>query len=314
MPNAVNIPVQTIPDAPRTKRRLVVGIPAYNEEIAIGSVVLRARQFADEVVVVDDGSRDATARVAAMAGARVVTHAKNGGYGEALRTLFRMGRTEEWDSLVIIDSDGQHNPDEIAAVAKPVLEGEVDISIGSRFVAAAGQDNIPAYRKAGIKVLTELSNLGAGEKQRVTDGQSGFRVYSKRAIAAINPKDSDMGISAEILFQARKAGLTFAEVPIVVRYDVDGSSQHPVKHGLGVIGSIVKYVEVEHPLGFFMIPGLIALALGLLLSGYALNVYFASGFLPFGPTVGAAGLVLAGLTATNTGLILHTVVSAIRRR
>lgn len=290
--------------------RILCAIPAFNEEVAIASVVLLARKHADEVVVVDDGSKDRTVRVAELAGARVIKHTKNGGYGAALRTIFAEARRLKPDVLVILDSDGQHNADDIPRLTAPVLAGEADLVIGSRFLESGDDKSVPAYRKAGIKVLTGLSNVGSTKgENKTTDGQSGYRAYGPKAIAALELKDSDMGISAEILFEARKAGLRFKDVPIQVRYDVEGSSQGPIEHGLGVIASILRYVEREHPIKAVALPGIVLLALGLLLAGLSFRVYFASGFLPFGPTVGSAALTTVGLLLAFTGLILHAIVT-----
>lgn len=288
----------------------VIAIPAHNEELTIGSVVLRARQHGRPVVVVDDGSKDRTAELAAQAGARVILHVTNAGYGEALRTVFRTARAEGWNAVVLLDSDGQHNPDDVPAVVSPILAGQADVSIGSRFLEKATQDAIPAYRQVGIQVLTRLNNLGASKAQKVTDGQSGFRAFSRRAIGSIMPHDSDMGISAEILFQARKADLRFSEVPIFVRYDVDGSSQKPLKHGLGIIASMVRYVEVEHPLLCLALPGAALLFAGLFALGYGLL----GGAALLALTLAGVGIALVGLITAFTGLILHAVIAATRTR
>ncbi|HVL49796.1 MAG TPA: glycosyltransferase family 2 protein [Candidatus Thermoplasmatota archaeon] len=298
---------------PAARARLVVAIPAYNEEVGIGSVVLRTREHARDVVVVDDGSTDDTARVAELAGARVIRHASNGGYGAALRTIFRTARNEGWEALAILDSDGQHDPSDLPEVAGPVLAGKADVSIGSRFVEAGSASDVPAYRKLGIKVLTSLGNVGARGDARVTDGQSGFRAYSRRAIEAIDPTDDDMGISAEILFQARKAGLAFAEVPIRVRYDVDGSSQNPVRHGLGVVRSIARFAEVEHPFLVLGLPGLALFLLGLLVGASELAGIERGDASALAIAL-AAAVAFTGFALGLTSLVLHAFVSATRGR
>ncbi len=287
--------------------RGVVAIPAHNEEVGIGSVVIRALEHADEVVVVDDGSSDATVKVAERAGARVIRHEVNGGYGAALRTIFETARRENWPALTIIDSDGQHNPSDIPHVVRPILEGHADVCIGSRFLDKADRETMPVYREFGIRILTELSNIGADSHQRVTDGQCGFRSYSRRAIEAIDPGDPDMGTSAEILFQARKAGLVFAEVPVKVRYDVDGSSQHPVKHGLGVMRSIARFAQIDHPLVFFGAPGFLSLVAGALLLAITAAAFVTQSAISVAAGASSIVLVLVGVLSLNTGLTLHAV-------
>src|SRR5207249_10707974 len=113
--------------------RILAAIPAYNEGATIGSVVLKARQFASEVVVIDDGSTDDTANIAALAGAEVIRHHVNRGYGAAVRTCLMHARENGADILVILDGDGQHPPELIPRVVQPVADGEADVSIGSCF-------------------------------------------------------------------------------------------------------------------------------------------------------------------------------------
>lgn len=289
-----------------------MAIPCYNEEATIGSVVLKAKQYVDEIVVVDDGSIDDSVKVAGYAGATVLRHGGNKGYGTAIQSCFRYARENNFDVLTILDGDGQHDADNIPTVMAPVLEKKVDVCIGSRFIDDNG-DNIPLHRKFGIRFLTRLTNAGSKEKHKITDGQSGFRAYSRKAIELLNPKDNDMGASAEILMQGRKKNLAYEEVPISCRYDLDGSTKKPVNHGVGVIVSILKYLEVEHALLFFGVPGLILFILGLITGLNVFLSYKTTGFLPFGPTILMAMLLFTGILSGITGLILHAVINANRR-
>ena len=119
--------------APERSARVIALIPAYNEERCIGSVILRARAYVDDVIVVDDGSHDATARVAEAAGAQLIRHKENRGKGQALTTGFRAARELRPDVLVILDSDGQHSADEIPLLVAAIREHEADMVVGSRF-------------------------------------------------------------------------------------------------------------------------------------------------------------------------------------
>jgi len=292
--------------------RTLAMIPCYNEEATIGSVVLKAKQYVDKVVVVDDGSIDDSVKVAEYAGATVLKHGGNRGYGASIRSCFKYARENDFDVLTILDGDGQHDADNIPTVMTPVLEKKIDVCIGSRFADKNG-NNIPLHRRFGIRTLTTLTNAGSKKKHRVTDGQSGFRAYSRKAIKNLNPKDPDMGASAEILLDGSKKNLSYEEVPVNCRYDLDGSTKKPVNHGLGVIVSILKYLEVEHSLLFFGVPGLILFVLGLITG---LNVFFSyrqTGFLPFGPTIFMAIFLFIGMLSGVTGLILHAVINANRR-
>ena len=242
----------------KRKLKTLVAIPCFNESHTIGSVVLKAKLIVDEVLVVDDGSTDDTAKVAKLAGARVVIHKVNKGYGAAIKSCFDYARVNKYDVMTILDGDGQHDAKEILDVMNPIIKNGTDISIGSRFVNGNGK-NVPRYRKFGIDVLTKFTNAGSKKAHKVTDGQSGFRAYSKNAINKIDPKDTGMGVSAEILMIGRKKNLNFEEVEISCRYDVDGSTNGALSHGIGVMLSILKYMEVQHSLLFF---GVLAGSLG----------------------------------------------------
>ena len=168
--------------------KIIAALPAYNEEVAVGSVVLRAGEHVEKVIVVDDGSTDRTKEVAELAGAVVVRHGSNAGYGAAIKSCFQKAKELDADILVILDADGQHDPDEIPHVLQPIYEG-VDIVIGSCFITNG--NSIPAYRKFWMMVLNSATN--AGSKNKVSDSQSGFRAYSKNAIGSLRFRRNGMG-------------------------------------------------------------------------------------------------------------------------
>lgn len=294
-------------------KKTLVAIPCYNEEKTIGSIVLKAKRYADSVVVIDDGSTDKTAQVAEYAGATVMQHGGNRGYGTAIQSCFNYAREIDADVMTILDGDGQHDADQLYGVMKPVIENNVDISIGSRFLDE-NSNNVPSYRRFGIWVLTRFTNAGSKEAyHKVTDGQSGFRAYSKEAIQKILPKDTQMGVSAEILMQARKQNLMFAEVPISVSYEGDTSTEGAVGHGFGVLVSIFKYMEVEHSLLFFGLPGFILFLLGMFFGVQTYIAYEANGYLTISLTLMTITLLVLGTLSGMTGLILHAVINAGRR-
>src|SRR5439155_16918370 len=139
-----------------SKASVLAAIPAFNEQKTIGSIVLTARRYASKVIVVDDGSNDETAWIAEQAGATVVHHPTNRGYGAALRSCFDYARNNDFAVLVILDGDGQHRPEMIPKVAAPISEGKADISIGSRFLDGHHSHGVPRYRKFGIGLITRL--------------------------------------------------------------------------------------------------------------------------------------------------------------
>jgi glycosyltransferase involved in cell wall biosynthesis len=293
--------------AGRESPKIIVAVPAYNEEVAIGSVVLRSHKYADRVIVVDDGSADNTAEVAALAGAAVVRHEKNGGYGAAIRTCFETARQVDADIMVIIDADGQHSPDDIPRMINQMLATRSDIVIGSRFVDGNERNQqIPGYRKLGMKVLDSATVAGSGLK--VSDSQSGFRAYSKDAIQKIQIGDGGMGAGSEILIKAAENDLKISEVPIKVRYDLKGtSSKNPVAHGIGVLNSIIGFVSQKRPMMFFGVPGLVVLDVGVLFCFRALDMFNMTGDMAIGDSlIGVVGIML-GTQCIFTAFVLTSI-------
>ena len=287
-------------------RGSMVAIPAYNEELTIGSVVARARRYADRVVVVDDGSDDSTADVAELVGAEVFRHVTNEGYGSAIRDCFEIARDCDVDVLVTLDGDGQHNPDDIPQLIDEMRESGADIVIGSRFARGVKNRTIPRYRKFGMKVLDHATMLSSG--LRLTDSQSGFRAYSRKALHAIDVNQNGMGVSSEILIRAADSNLKIREAGIVTRYDgIRDSSKGPVRHGLDVINSIVRLVAQKHPILFFGVPGLFFLAAGALLFLRALDVFNRTNNLITIYMLGWLFCVGVGLFGVLAGLLLWSV-------
>ena len=180
--------------------KTLAAIPCYNEGLAIGSVVLKAQRHVDEVLVEDDGSTDDTVEVAKAAGAEVVAHGVNKGYGAAIRSCFTYAKANNADIMIILDSDGQHDPSKIPDFVHALTTNGADVIIGSRFLEK--NNTIPRYRIAGMKVLN-LSTRVAGNI-KTTDSQSGYRAYSRRAIEKIKVTNHDMSACSEILTQVKE--------------------------------------------------------------------------------------------------------------
>lgn len=221
---------------------VIAVIPCLDEEYFIGDIVARTSKYVDRVIVVDDGSTDNTSKVARAAGARVIKHREKQGAGAATRTGFEAAKADSADILVTLDGDGQHNPDEIPQVLAPIIAGEADMVIGSRFLPPNQQTqgtNIHPHRKFGIHIITWLCNFGS--KAKVSDSQSGFRAHSRRLLEAVNITEKGFGFSVQVLLQARKKGFVITEVSISCRYHSQGSSLNPVAHGLVVAFSAIKH-------------------------------------------------------------------------
>ncbi len=295
-------------DKALSKSKILVAIPAFNEEVAIGSVVLKAREYADEVLVVDDGSQDDTSRVAKMAMATVLSHRKNLGKGAAMRTAFDYARRNGHEVMLLIDGDGQHDSDEIPKVMEQILHGDADVVLGMRW----GKTNdMPFYRRAGKRALDYATASFTGF---VTDSQCGFRAFSRRAIDALDPHALGFGVESEIVIQAKEAGLRIVEVPVSSRYDVEGSTLNPVEHGYRVVDSILRVVAERHPLFSFGMPGLITFLLGVYMAIYTLQVYSETGAFVIGYALLVAILLILGSLAIFTGVILNILPRAIAQR
>jgi glycosyltransferase involved in cell wall biosynthesis len=177
--------------------KVTIGIPAFNEEKNIAKIISQIKEITSSIIVCDDNSTDDTNKIAKSLGVDVIVHSKNMGYGSAIKSIFAKAKEIDSDILVTMDADGQHRIEDIKKILEPVLSGTVDVCIGSRFLGK-NVENVPSYRKVGIKVLTKLTNVSL--KDSVTDSQSGFRAYGKKAISGIIPTDSGMGIIPEMAF------------------------------------------------------------------------------------------------------------------
>lgn len=287
-----------------TRPRIVAGIPAYNEEKYIAKVVLKAMRHVDEVIVVDDGSADMTAEIASRLGATVVRHPENRGYGAALATIFNEARKRKADILVILDADDQHNPDEIPKLVEPILKGEADIVIGSRFL---GKTEQPLWRRIGVKIITWLTKKAHHLPDTVTDAQSGYRAYSSRAIQLIQPQDTDMGASIDILAQAARHKLRIKEVPVTIRYHQEASTQNPVAHAARVITRIIETVAERHPLLYLGAPGTTATLTGAALIAHSLYTFNTTRIFNPAEVLLAVILFFAGLTLSTLATLLYTI-------
>lgn len=290
---------------------IIVAIPAYNEEMAIGSIVARCRKYVDKVIVVDDGSKDHTSEISRFVGAEVVIHQKNGGYGAAIMTCFEAAKSHDADAMIIIDADGQHNPDDIPLLIDEMKKRNSDIVIGSRFVDGnAKNQKIPAYRKIGMKVLNMATNISSG--MAITDSQSGFRIYSKKAIRSISLKNQDMAAGSEILIQAANRNLAISEVPIYIRYDLeDTSSKNPISHGFGVLYSLTGLMSIKRPKTLFGVPGIILFAAGMLLAIMAFDNFNTTGHIQMLYALGMLMFITIGVFCAFSGLILAAMQATI---
>jgi len=290
---------------------IIACIPAFNEERTIAKIVIETMKYVDSVVVVDDGSTDMTGEIARRLGAEVIRHDKNMRYGASIRSLFTRARELNADVMVTLDADGQHDPNMIPLLTAPILEGKANIVIGSRFLN--GKDSsVPAYRRLGIKAITKLTALASSD---LTDAQSGFRAYGRRALDSLNMLDNGMGVSVEILMDAKKHDLALVEVPINITYRglEKTSKSNPLSHGTSVIMSIIRLVVEERPLVFLGMPGMVSLFIGSLFGVFMMQIYASEGRIATNVALASISFILIGLFALFTSITLYAIIRLMQK-
>jgi glycosyltransferase involved in cell wall biosynthesis len=280
----------------------VIVIPAYNEGRDIGSVILRMAQYSVKIIVVDDGSSDDTAKIAEAAGASVIRLEKNIGKGAALNAGFHDARLLDPDVIVTFDGDGQHLATDLPAVIQPVLNGQADIVIGSRYLQSTSQ--VPRHRVLGHLFFNLVTGVASGVS--VTDSQSGYRAFSRRAYHADILHSKNFTVEAEMQFLAREHNLRVAEVPISIRYD-DKPKRSVIGQGSMVLSGILRLMGQYRPLLFFGVPGAVILTTGILFGIWVVNIYTRIQTLAVGYAMISVLMSIVGMLLLSTGITLHSV-------
>ena len=198
-------------------------IPAYNEERKIGEVLenLKSEGY-ENIVVVDDGSKDNTSQIASKYDVNIIKHPINRGQGAALRTGTTYALNNNASIIVHFDADGQMRPEDISTLLHPIRTGKAEIAFGSRFLSK--QSNIPILRKLFLKAGRVFMRVIYGVS--MTDPQSGFRALSATAAQQIQITQRGMAHCSEIIEEVHKKQIPFREVPVVIKY-----TEYSVKHG-----------------------------------------------------------------------------------
>jgi glycosyltransferase involved in cell wall biosynthesis len=309
------------------------------EDRFIGSVVLKVKEYVHQVIVVDDGSTDQTAKIAEAAGAIVIKHSNNKGKGVALNSGLENVRDLSPNAVVVLDADGQHDPAEIPLVISIVLEcrncqrstcwqnkffgpesdyeyrlaldevSKADVVIGSRYLENKGR--VPKHRILGHKVFNWITRFASGVNS--TDSQSGFRAFSPKALSMLKFSSDRFSVESEMQVLARDNGLIVSEAPISVDYN-EKPKRNVIKHGLIVIGGLIKLIGQYRPLLFFGVPGVVLMLGGLGMGAVVVNIYRQIEQLAVGYAMISVLLSVLGAVSFSTGIILHSVRILINER
>ena len=196
---------------------LFIVIPAFNEGDRLDPVLRELAAEYSNLVVVDDGSADGTSSVARRHTRHVLRHAINRGQGAALQTGITYSLAQGADLIVTFDGDGQHQVDDIPAILQPITSGEVDVTLGSRFLE--NRSNVPLLRSMVLKMARVFTWITSG--LYLSDCHNGFRAMSRRAAEQIHLRQDRMAHASEIYDQIRSARLSYTEVPVSIRYTAE---------------------------------------------------------------------------------------------
>ena len=225
--------------------KTVIVIPAYNAEKTIGSVFKRIpKNSYDEIIVVNDGSKDKTSEVVKKYKVKLIEHKKNKGYGGAQKTGFKQALKDGADIVALVHADGQTEPEELLKMLKPIKDGEVDLVLGSRVLGGKMlEGGMPLTRFIGNRLLTLIENSIL--RINISEYHSGYRVYSRKALEEIHfDLNSDKyEFDSEILIQCKLKKLKIKEIPIPTHYGNEKSYLNPWTYGLRIFKILINYIR-----------------------------------------------------------------------
>lgn len=217
--------------------RYCVVIPAFNAKARIGELVRRVRRHGFEVIVIDDGSRDGTASIASQEGALVISHLRNEGKGRALRTAFEYALRSRYDGVVTMDSDGQHDPDEISQLVRAGELQHADIAVGNRLTNGS---LMPLTRHWTNTLMSSI--VSAMVRQRIPDSQCGFRFIRAEVLADVPLRSKRFEIETELLFGAAARHWKIISVPVRSIYQDERSHIRPVRDGMRFLCTVLRHL------------------------------------------------------------------------
>jgi glycosyltransferase involved in cell wall biosynthesis len=228
---------------------IIVVMPAYNAaETLVETQGSIPPDLIDRVILVDDHSRDDTVPVAKELGVDVIAHPHNVGYGGNQKTCYMEALRQGADVVVMLHPDGQYDPELLPAMVAPIVNGEADMTLGSRFLRPGGPaaGGMPKYKIAANRFLTTVENYVLGT--HFSELHTGYRAYSRRFLETVPFLRNSNGFvfDTEIIFQAVQFGLPVVEVPVASRYFADASSvgfRQGVVYGLGTLGTAARFLS-----------------------------------------------------------------------
>ncbi len=295
----------------RGKKRTLALIPCYNEESTIGSIVLKTKRYVNTVLVVDDGSKDDTPNIAKQAGAVVISHKKNQGKGSVIKTGFRYALANNYDYVVTLDGDGQHNPDEVPTVLGDLMNNGHDITIGLRYGVST---EMPKWRKVGKRVLDYATSFGNGGY--VTDSQCGFRAFNKKAVENLTRKlnGDKFSTESEQLIKAHELGLKISQKNITCKYkNLNTSKKDPLLHGFSVLSYVIWLIAERRPLLFIGIPSFVMVLFGFVFGMHILQYYNQTHIFLVPNAILASIFLIIGSLGLFMGLILNVLPNLIKK-
>jgi len=288
------------------KRNAVIIIPAYDESKNIAEIVSETAKYVTSIIVVDDGSHDNTAELAASMNAKVVRNRHNAGKGAALKRGLVECLKYNPDIVVTLDGDGQHDPADIPKLLEPIENEEADMVIGSRYGKSIVNLEVPRYRRFGLSFIDFMNKSLV--RSPIKDTQSGFRVYARDVLSMMaHYSSTGFGAETEQLATAELYGLRIVEIPVMVKYrGLDRTSkQNALTQGAHIISTIFHIAVERRPLFFFGIPGVILMIAAISVALIVARLYSQSTYFSVPLTLIALGFVLLGFMLILMSLVLY---------
>jgi len=288
------VKTSTEPISPPEELKVVVTIPAYNEEVTIADVIEGCKNYASEIFVIDDGSTDKTREIAQLAEVKLIIHKMNRGLSDTIQDGFRAALNVGADIIINIDADGQYLPEEIPKLISPIVRDEADFVLGSRFTGHI--EEMPWIKRFGNRLFTRVVRTLTNTE--ISDGQTGFRAFNREAALASIDLAGRYTYTQEQIIRLIEEGFRVAEVPIHFAKRKSGSSRliaSPLGYGAKAVAVMLRTYRDYHPVLFFGILGGILIIAGLLLGSFVLIEWITTGLVFHESTaVLAAVFVMSG--------------------